>query len=540
VAELEALQRTSLQLTSSLDLSAVLDTVAASALTLVGASDCHIYLYDEATETFAFGTALWKDGRREAAVQALRPDGLTATVARRAHSIIINDAPHHPLYITLEAQKWRMRAIAGFPLKQAGRVLGVFTIAFLEPHTFSQEELRVLGLLADQAAIAIENAQLYRQLSDHAEQLEQRVQERTAQLQAQYAHLDAILRSASDGIVAANAEGEIIQTNPVAHTWLTQTLSPEDAARLRAEVQYLAQRAAERPETVLELTGLDLELKAAPISEPKFTLPSTSRGAEGVEEAAAAVVAVHDVSHLKALERMKTRFVSNVSHELRTPVTTIKLYAALMHRRPEKWKEYLGPLTQEADRQVQLVQDILQISRIDTGRLALKPRPTSLNRLTEEITASHQMLARERGLILEHRPAEPATSAGSVEPPVALVDSERVKQVLNNLVENAIHYTPEGGKVVTSTGKEEWQGRVWAIATVTDTGMGIPEEELPHVFERFFRGEKPRLMQISGTGLGLAIAREIVELHGGQITVESEAEVGTTFTVWLPLTAAQG
>ena len=111
-----------------------------------------------------------------------------------------------------------------------------------------------------------------------------------------------------------------------------------------------------------------------------------------------------------------------------------------------------------------------------------------------------------------------------------------MKQVLNNLVENAIQYTPEGGKVVVSTGKQEAEGRVWATATVADTGVGIPEEELPHIFERFFRGVEPRTMQVAGTGLGLAIVKEIVELHGGRVTVESQVGEGTTFTVWLPLT----
>jgi len=527
IAELETLQHTSVQLTSSLDLSAVLDTIATSALTLVKASDCHIYLYDEVDETFTLGTALWENGRREAAVKALRRDGLTATVAREGHPIVINDAAHHPLYATPEAQKWGLHAIAGFPLKRAGRVLGVLNIAFLEPHIFSQDELRVLGLLADQAAIAVDNAQLYRQLRDYAEQLEQRVQERTAQLQAQYVRLEAILRSTTDGIIVTDVEGEILQANPVAQAWLTQTLSPESAARLRQEVQRLAQRAEERPEAMLELKGLDLELKAAPVME------------EGAKELAAAVVAVHDVSHLKALDRMKTRFVTNVSHELRTPITTIKLYAALMQRRPDKWRQYLDPLTQEAEHQARLVEDILQISRIDAGRLEMKPRPVSLDRLTWEIVASHQLLAQERGLTLEHRPTGTATSASPAESPIALVDPHRMVQVLNNLIENAIRYTPRGGRIVVSTERAMAEGRMWATVAVADTGMGIPEDELPHVFERFFRGEKPRRMQISGSGLGLAIVQEIVQLHGGWVTVESQVDVGTVFTVWLPAAEEQ-
>jgi len=239
---------------------------------------------------------------------------------------------------------------------------------------------------------------------------------------------------------------------------------------------------------------------------------------------------VHDVSHLKALDRMKSRFVSSVSHELRTPVTTIKLYAYLMRQRPEKREAYLDALAQEADHLAGLVEGILQISRIDAGRLEIKPRPTSLNELTEGAIMRHQTLAQEQGLTLEHRLAEPG--------PVVLVDPGQMMQALNNLVENAIYYTPEGGKVVVSTGKEEAEGRTWATATVADTGMGIPGEELPRIFERFFRGEEPRLMQISGTGLGLAIVQEIVKLHGGQVTVESQVGKRSVFTVRLPLAAS--
>ena len=108
-------------------------------------------------------------------------------------------------------------------------------------------------------------------------------------------------------------------------------------------------------------------------------------------------------------------------------------------------------------------------------------------------------------------------------------------QALSNLVGNAIRFTPAGGKVVLSTGTEEAEGRTWATVTVADTGMGIPEDELPHIFDRFFRGEKPRSMQLTGTGMGLAIVEEIVELHGGRVTVQSQVNVGSTFTVWLPL-----
>ena len=384
------------------------------------------------------------------------------------------------------------------------------------------------NLLVRAMRYAIERQQAEEALRHHAEHLEDRVRERTAEIQAQYARLEAILRSVTDGIIVIDGKGEILQLNPVAQRWLTQTLSPDDAARLWETMQFLARQAEERPEIVLELAGLDLELSAAPVV------------GTGIDELGA-VVAVHDVSHLKALDRMKSRFITNVSHELRTPITTIKLYAELMWRQPEKWQEYLKVLEQEANNQVQLIEGILQLSRIDAGRLEIKPQPMPLHKLIETSVASHQSLAQERGLTLEYRLMEPLSLANhrsddaSAKPSVVLADSRQIAHVFNNLIENAIQYTSEGGRVIVSTGREEVDGRAWAIATVADTGIGIPEEELPHIFERFFRGEESRKMQMSGTGLGLTIVKEIMELHGGRVTVESQVDAGSTFTIWLPL-----
>ena len=431
---------------------------------------------------------------------------------RTGQPVLVRDLAQEPLHLEHVPE---VRSALAVPVRVGDRIIAVLHAESPQVGAFDEDELRLFTTVAGQLGMAMENTRLYQELRTHAEQLEERVQERTAEVQAQYARLQAVLRSASDGIVVTDEKGKILQINPVAQTWLTQTLPPEDARELREAVGNLAQRAKERPEIVLELKGLDLQLNAAPISEP------------GLEEAAT-VVAVHDVSHLKALDRLKSRFVSNVSHELRTPIAAIKLYLALMRRRPGKWGEYLDALEREAEQQARLVEDILQISRIDAGRLELKPRPILLNELTDAAVVGHQVLAENRRLTLEYQPAEPG--------PVALADTHYMMQVLNNLIVNSIRYTPEGGRVVVSTGKQDAKGRVWATATVTDTGIGIPEEELPHVFERFFRGEGPRLMQVPGTGLGLAIVKEIMELHGGMVTVESQVKEGTTFTVWLPLT----
>ncbi len=436
---------------------------------------------------------------------------VTGRVFRTGEPVLLTDVREAPDYAVADE---KVRSELAVPVKIGTETVAVLNLESRQPAAFDEQDLAFYVAVAGQLGVAMHNARLYQQLHDYAGKLETRVEERTAELQAQYARLDAILSNTTDGIVVTDAVGEIVQANPVAQTWLTRALSPEEAARLRESIKDISVRAGECPVELLELTGLDLELSGASILEP------------GSEEKGA-VVAIHDVSHLKALDRMKTRFVSNISHELRTPVTTIKLYAHLMQQQPERWKEYLTSLIQEANHQARLVEDILQVSRIDAGRLEMKPRPIHLDELVEVVFVSRQHLAQEHGLTLELRRTPPG--------PVALVDPDRMMQALNNLVENAIRYTSDGGSVTISSGIGEAQGRRWATVAVSDTGMGIPEDELPFIFDRFFRGERPREMQLPGTGLGLAIAREIVELHGGWVTVESELEVGSTFTIWLPL-----
>ncbi len=531
----EALEKAAAAVSSALDLDQVLDRILEQVERVARGDAFNVMLIGDDTVRIVRWRGYKRLGREiSASVSRIDKYATLVKMIQTGKSVLVPDTAADPDWVVQEGREWA-RSYVGAPIRVGGFTVGFLNADSTRPGQFGPADARRLEAFASHAATAIENAQLYRELQEHAEQLEQRVRERTAQLQAQYARLDAILCSTTDGIVVTGVEGEILQVNPVAHTWLTRSLSLEDAARLREAVRSMAARAEERPVELLELTGLDLELSGAPISMPVMEEALRRRPEEPLSGKPIAVVAIHDVSHLEALDRMKTRFVTNVSHELRTPITTIKLYVHLMQRQPEKWAKYLDTLAQEADHQARLIEGILEISHIDAGRLEMEPRPVSLHELTEVTIASHQVLAQEQGVALEHRFSPLRSGGAGGGGPVALVDPERMMHVLNNLVENAIHYTPEGGKVMVSTGMEEAEGRVWATATVTDTGMGIPEEELPHLFERFFRGEKPRLMQVSGTGLGLAIVKEIVELHGGRVTVESEEGVSSTFTVWLPL-----
>ena len=510
---------------STLELDRILKEVAIRAARACQADRCTVLLLDEGGENLHLIMSQFASGEAEPGGRRLSNE---VRYPRRVEGVpeaarVIEE--RRPLFIPdVRASSIPRRWVEPFdvgclllvPVISRERVVGLMALDRPEiGSTFADEQVKLAMTIGGQAAVAIENAGLHREMQDYAYQLEQRVVERTAELQAQYAWLRAILHSSTDGIIVANMQGEILEANPVVTDWLTHTLSPEDAERLQETVRQLVARAEERSEAVLELTGLDLELTAAPILEP---------GMKG----AAVVIAAHDVSHLKSLDRMKSRFVSDVSHELRTPITTIKLYAALMQRSSsQKMHEYLEMLVQEADRQAKLVEDILQISRIDAGRLQMEPHPTSLNELAADVVASHRTTAEGRGLTLRCRLAK--------QRPVALVDPNRIMQVLNNLVANSIHYTPAGGEVIVSVSQEGEDGRAWAIVKVADSGIGIPQEEMPHIFERFFRGERARLLDVPGTGLGLAISKEIVERHGGRMTVESQADMGATFAVWLPV-----
>ncbi len=444
-------------------------------------------------------------------------------IARTGEPVVVASTATEPDWAWLEWTRW-IRSCVIAPIRVGNEVVGYLNVIATRPNQFDLADAQRLATFASHAATAIQNARLHAQLHRYAAQLEDQVAEQTAELRRQYAHLDAILRSTTDGIVVTDAEGEIIRQNPVTEAWLQKTLSPDDVSQLRKAIRAVGQQAAHRPTAVLELTGADLELKASPVLASDLDWPSMPSISAFTP---AAVIVIRDISHIKALERMKTRFITNMSHELRTPITTIKLYVHLMQQHPERWQEYLPALAQEAEHQAQLVQSILQISRIDAGRLEMHPGPVDINPLVQALVADWRLQALERRqkLTVHLHPAGL----------LAWIDPEWIRQALSNLVENAILYTPAGGEIAVSTAPQQADARRWATVTVADTGIGIPASELEHVFERFFRGEEPRRMQVTGAGLGLSIADEIVKLHGGRITVESGGGDYTTFTVWLPI-----
>lgn len=230
-------------------------------------------------------------------------------------------------------------------------------------------------------------------------------------------------------------------------------------------------------------------------------------------------------ARLQELDRLKSKFIANVSHELRTPITNLMLYVELLERgRAEKRDKYRQILHQEVNRLNSLVQSILDISRLHSTHHQTAPAPVNLNELVQKAVQNEQLRADAGGLALTFAPQADLPAVDGI--------ATQLEQVVVNLLTNAINYTPSGSVEIRTYTAE---AGAMVCLEVSDTGMGIGEADLPHLFDRFYRGQQTAsLSQIPGAGLGLAIVKEIVELHQGRIEVHSQLGEGSRFCVLLP------
>jgi len=240
---------------------------------------------------------------------------------------------------------------------------------------------------------------------------------------------------------------------------------------------------------------------------------------------------LHDISERQAAEELKSQFFALVSHELRTPLTSIVGYAEMVdeiegsHLSPEG-REYMGIIKRSAEKLDRLVQDLLLVAQLEAGRFEVELRPVDVAPVVRDCVESSRPIAEAAGILLSHE---------AEETPRLMADSSRLGQVIDNLVSNAIKFTPEGGTVAVRVQK---QGDRCAIE-VSDTGVGIAPDELEHLFDRFYRAQQARKGHYSGAGLGLAISKAIVDAHEGEIEVTSEPGQGSTFRVLLPVRDAE-
>ncbi len=536
-AERQAEQREQLaldigrQITGVLELADLARVVARRVQAAFDLYHVRLYLYDEQDQTLVLSEGAGEAGGELARVHPTLPLGarpsLIALSARTRQPVISNDTDSDPNYLATPLLP-DTRAEAAFPLVRGERLLGVLDAQATGLGHFDAAEVRALEIVAAYLAVAIDNAYMYRDLERHTQHLEDLVVERTEQIVEERERLRAIVESAGDGIMFLNLDGLIKYVNPA---WERLTGYAADRAlgrftreifipnRQRIEQQRAALAAGEVWQGEVQLRRpdggeLDMALTLAPVTDRHGALAN-------------AVGVLRDISAQKHLERMRQQFMASVSHELRTPLTNIKLFHSLAEKGlPERREGYLRTMGAEIERLERLVTDLLDMSRLDRGAMPMYPRPLDLNQLVTRVLAVQQARAAEAGLTLQTDLAEGL--------PRVYGDSERLEQVLVNLVNNAINYSQPGGTLGVQTRLADAAGLPSLALVVWDTGIGIAPSDLPFIFDRFFRAEVVKQEGISGTGLGLAIVREILELHGGSIRVESTPGHGTTFIVTLP------
>jgi len=323
----------------------------------------------------------------------------------------------------------------------------------------------------------------------------------------------------TDGIVAFSGEGEVIQFNPAAQRLLDMDL---DGRILRfpeifGDVAEIGKVRAMKGDEVI--TG---EKEIGSRSLDIFLAPFYGEGVQG-----GILAVIHDVTAQRRSDEQRREFVANVSHELRTPITNVRSYAETLvdageEMPPETVQSFLGVILSESDRMTKIVQDLLALSKFDAGETDFRMTRFDAAQSVRSVYEAMRLDVAKHGLSLEvSLPSSPAWIRG---------DRDRLEQVIINITTNAVRYTPSGGSVEMSAAVKGDE----VLLSVRDTGIGIPKEDIPRIFDRFYRVDKARSRALGGTGLGLSIAFEIVRRHDGHMEIESEVGVGTTMTVPLP------
>ncbi|MBN1318894.1 MAG: PAS domain S-box protein, partial [Anaerolineales bacterium] len=361
--------------------------------------------------------------------------------------------------------------------------------------------------------------------------LEEQVVTRTAEIRSEKELCDAILSNVSDGIMMASPDYLVQYVNPafvtmtgfatwevLGHNAITVALG-KNAGWVRQSIETQLLEGSQWQDEVIALRKdgrtYDASFNAAPIRDINLRITGY-------------VFTIRDVSQRKSLDRVRNSFIENITHQFRTPVTVLNLYVHLMGHDDlsVENRRHLETIKNHIDRLTFLIQDIIEMANLDSGKAISVWTDVNLPTMINTTLSDYSYRAKETGLILESNPLP-------FDLPMIKGDEKRLAQALGKVLENAILFTPSGGKVLIDLSIVE-EEKKWVTISIIDSGPGIPDDEQEKVFERFFRGSLADSGNTIGTGLGLSIAQEIIQAHGGRITLESST-TGSTFRLWLPL-----
>ncbi|MEC6748777.1 cell wall metabolism sensor histidine kinase WalK [Marinilactibacillus sp. XAAS-LB27] len=358
-------------------------------------------------------------------------------------------------------------------------------------------------------------------------ELSDEVAEAQESIDSERRRLDSVLTHMTDGVIATDRRGKIVIVNNMAEKMLEVSGEEVNGNNLLkilgVEKELTLRRLLEEQEDILinaYSEGLPTILRAS------FSLIQRETGfISGI------VCVLHDVTEQEKIEEERKQFVSNVSHELRTPLTSMRSYIEALAdgawQDPELAPRFLEVTQSETDRMIRMIQDLLHLSRIDSGKSDLEVELVDLTELLDHVLNRFDMLIHST----EYEGKHYRIDRNLLEEPVFVeMDTDRMIQVLDNIMNNALKYSPDGG-VITGSMRQTAQS---VIISITDQGMGIPKNDLVKIFSRFYRVDRARSRAMGGSGLGLAISKEVVEQHGGRIWAESAEGKGTTFYLSLP------
>lgn len=516
--KLTALSTLTRVITSAQDSQQVFRAVAKAATTLLGARMSRVWVDDPESQGLRTQGSFGMDPKFEELMTefALIPygRGLTGRIFESQTAEYIADVQQDPRWLNQRlAKEAGLRAYAGIPLITGERVVGVLTTLFGERREFSPEEKELMNLLADHAAITIDKLRLFEET------------------QTQRTRLAQIFDSTSDGIMLVNRHGRIEAANRragellgfdpaavaglgLAHILVGHFHAVSDYDRAVAPLRSLLQDTDRVGQGDLEIPALRRILHWA--GQPTINAAGATVGL---------TLTFQDVTQEREVSQMKSDFVSFVTHQLRTPLAGIKWLLELAVQGAdvaEETRSYIQDARDAAERLVGLVNDLLDISRLESGKLTITPQEIRLGELTQSVVNEVGLLVREKGHQLS------VTGADDIPPVVA--DPQLLRQVVMNLVSNAIKYTLPGGEIAIRMSPDATLVR-WAIQ---DSGIGIPKEAQGRLFEKFYRAENVLTIETEGTGLGLYLVRLIMERLGGRIWCESEEGKGATFLFTLP------
>lgn len=438
-------------------------------------------------------------------------------------------------------------AVVAVPLIFQGEVLGVITLAHRQIGFFNEDYLRLLNACAGAIAIGVNNANMFHTLSAEYE----RRSELLRQQRTETSKINAILQSLNDGVIVCDLYGSILAVNAAAAPILQRKFEELVLWNLHDLLErYLGPRIAELP--LGELLRHPLTSEGHPriftstmrvgMRVVSLTLGPVLKNADD-REVLGALLVLRDVTRETEADRMKTEFIGTMSHELRTPMTAIKGFTQLL------LMGNLGPLTatqrefvttiyNNTERMIDLINDVLDLTKIESGSVELEWRSLHLAEVLSGVIAELKDQIAERGhqLTISLPPGLPMVRG----------DAHRLHQIIYNLLVNAVKYTPRGGQIwveacepVTADLPEEVRDQIaldrrYLQVNIRDTGVGISAEDLPRIFDRFYRTENPLKIEAGGTGLGLSLVRPLVHLLGGRMWVRSAVGTGSTFAFVLP------